>query len=108
MTVNSRSFCFSRGNPVLELGCGSGDRLVAFEPSYGVDFCSTTVARAKHAILGSTSSGEVEDPATLIEGPFDYIVIADTIGLLWTAWMVFGQRRARCRPGCIWRIILRG
>jgi cyclopropane fatty-acyl-phospholipid synthase-like methyltransferase len=55
MTVNSRSFCFSRGNPVLELGCGSGDRLVAFEPSYGVDFCSTTVARAKHAILGSTS-----------------------------------------------------
>jgi cyclopropane fatty-acyl-phospholipid synthase-like methyltransferase len=48
-------FLISRGNPVLELGCGSGDRLVAFEPSYGVDFCSTTVARAKHAILGSTS-----------------------------------------------------
>src|SRR6202008_493977 len=50
----------------------------------GVDFAPKTLARAKarypqlNFILA-----DAEDPATLgaIEGPFDYIVIADTIGM---------------------------
>ena len=76
----------SAGKRVLELGCGRGDLLAALEPSYGVgvDFSARTIARARelhphlHFVLG-----DVEDPATLaaIEGPFDYIVIADTIGM---------------------------
>jgi hypothetical protein len=58
----------------------------SLEPSYGVvvDFGATTIAKAQarypdlHFVLG-----DVEDPATMssIEGPFDYIVIADTIGM---------------------------
>jgi SAM-dependent methyltransferase len=71
---------------VLELGCGRGDLLAALEPSYGVgiDFSAKIIAKAKtlHPDLLFVL-GDVEDWATLasIEGPFDYIVIADTIGM---------------------------
>jgi SAM-dependent methyltransferase len=79
-------FLIPPGKRVLELGCGRGDLLAALQPSYGVgvDFSAKSVTRAKalypdlHFVLG-----DVEDPATLapIERPFDYIVIADTIGM---------------------------
>src|ERR1700685_1456652 len=79
-------FLVPPGKRVLELGCGRGDLLAALAPSFGVgvDFSARTVAKARelhpdlHFVLG-----DVEDPATLtgIEGPFDYIVIADTIGM---------------------------
>ena len=78
-------FLIPPGKRVL-VGCGRGELLAALEPSYGVgiDFGAKTVAKAKelhpdlHFVLG-----DVEDPMTLatIEGPFDYIVIADTIGM---------------------------
>src|ERR1700694_3041890 len=80
-------FLIPLGKRVLELGCGRGDLLAALEPSYGVgvDFGAKTIAKANalhpdlHFVMG-----DVEDPATLagIEGPFDYIVIADTIGMV--------------------------
>src|SRR6195256_5320620 len=79
-------FLIPPGKRVLELGCGQGELLAAVQPSYGVgvDFGPKTIAKAMelhpdlHFVLG-----DVEDPATLasIEGPFDYIVIADTIGM---------------------------
>src|SRR6202048_4727990 len=74
------------GKRVLELGCGRGDLLAALNPSCGVgiDFGAKTIANARelhpelHFILG-----DAEAPETLaaIEGPFDYIVIVDTIGM---------------------------
>jgi ubiquinone/menaquinone biosynthesis C-methylase UbiE len=79
-------FLIPPGKRVLELGCGRGDLLAALEPSYGVgiDFAANTVAKAiaRHPGLNFVL-GDAEDPATLasIEGPFDYIVIADTIGM---------------------------
>jgi SAM-dependent methyltransferase len=79
-------FLIPRGKRVLELGCGRGELLAALEPSYGVgvDFGARTIARAAelHPNL-QFILGDVEDPATLapIEGPFDYVVIADTIGM---------------------------
>jgi ubiquinone/menaquinone biosynthesis C-methylase UbiE len=79
-------FLISPGKRVLELGCGRGDLLAALKPSCGVgiDFGAKTIANARvlhpelHFILG-----DAEAPATLatIERPFDYIVIADTIGM---------------------------
>src|ERR1700691_3698251 len=79
-------FLIPPGKRVLELGCGRGDLIAALEPSHGVgvDFGAKTVAKANelHPNLNFVL-GDVEDPATLtsIEGPFDYIVIADTIGM---------------------------
>jgi SAM-dependent methyltransferase len=78
-------FLIPPGKRVLELGCGSGHLLAALQPSYGVgvDFSSKVLAKA-NALYPRLNFvlGDVEDPATLagIEGPFDYIVIADTIG----------------------------
>jgi len=79
-------FLIPPGKRVLELGCGRGDMLATLKPSYGVgvDFSGRAIERARalhpdlHFILG-----DAEDPATLaaIEGPFDYVVIADTIGM---------------------------
>jgi ubiquinone/menaquinone biosynthesis C-methylase UbiE len=80
-------FLIPPGKRVLELGCGSGHMLAALQPSYGVgvDFSEKAIERARlyyphlNFVLG-----DAEDPATLqgIEGTFDYIVLADTIGLL--------------------------
>jgi ubiquinone/menaquinone biosynthesis C-methylase UbiE len=79
-------FLIPPGKRVLELGCGRGDLLAALKPSWGVgvDFSAATVAIAAsrhpdlHFVLG-----DAEDPGTMgqIEGPFDYIVVADTIGM---------------------------
>src|SRR3954470_678426 len=79
-------FLIPPGKRVLELGCGEGGLLAALKPSYGVgvDFSANTIARARelhpdlHFVLG-----DVENPETLasIKEPFDYIVIADTIGM---------------------------
>jgi ubiquinone/menaquinone biosynthesis C-methylase UbiE len=79
-------FLIPPGKRVLELGCGSGNLLAALKPSYGVgvDFGAATLAKAKASYPElQFVVGDVEDPATLssIEGPFDYIVIADTIGM---------------------------
>ncbi len=79
-------FLIPPGKRVLELGCGTGELLAALEPSRGVgiDFSTETLARAKARFPHlDFVLGDAEDPATLnaIEGPFDYIVIADTIGM---------------------------
>ena len=79
-------FLIPPGKRVLELGCGRGNLLAALAPSYGVgvDFGAATIAKAnaRHPDLYFVL-GDVEDPQTLtsIEGPFDYIVIADTVGM---------------------------
>jgi len=83
---NFMRFLIPRGKRVLELGCGRGDLLAALEPSYGVgvDFSPTSIAIANASHPGlHFVVGDVEDLQTLtsIEGPFDYIVIADTIGM---------------------------
>jgi len=72
---------------VLDLGCGSGHLLAALEPSrgVGVDFSSAMIdeARRRHPHL-EFRVGDVEDPAVLeaLEGPFDVILLADTVGSL--------------------------
>ena len=72
---------------VLELGCGTGGLLATLAPSFGVgvDFSGAMldVARARYPQLHFVE-GDVEDPSVIaaLPGPFDVIVISDTIGLL--------------------------
>jgi SAM-dependent methyltransferase len=72
---------------VLEIGCGIGDTLAALKPSHGVgvDFSPALidVARQRHPGL-TFQVGDVEDPATIaaLGGPFDYILVLDTVGSL--------------------------
>ncbi len=80
-------FLVPPGLKVLELGCATGRLLAALEPSHGVgvDFSEAMirVARANHPDL-EFHVGDVEDPQILaaLGGPFDVIVLSDTIGSL--------------------------
>jgi SAM-dependent methyltransferase len=75
-----------KGMRVLDLGCGTGDLLAALEPAYGVgvDLAPRMIdeARKAHPALEFVV-GDAEDPNLLagLSGPFDYIIISDTIGM---------------------------
>jgi SAM-dependent methyltransferase len=102
-------FLVPPGKRILELGCGRGELLAGLQPSYGVgvDFAASAIASARelhpdlHFVLG-----DVENPATLaaVEGPFDYIVIADTIGMFEDIDGTLRQVRHLCTPST--RIII--
>jgi ubiquinone/menaquinone biosynthesis C-methylase UbiE len=96
-------FLIPPGKRVLEVGCGTGELLAALEPSYGVgiDFGTETLARAKARFPGlDFVLGDAENPATLqsIEGPFDYIVVADTIGMFEDIDGTLGLINQLCTP----------
>jgi SAM-dependent methyltransferase len=80
-------FLIPEGLRVLELGCGTGHLLAALKPSFGVgvDFSSGMIAQARRHHPDLTFvAGDVEDPDFIrsLQGPFDVILIADTLGFL--------------------------
>jgi SAM-dependent methyltransferase len=80
-------FLIPEGARVLELGCGNGHLLAALKPSVGVgvDFSGGMVAQARATYPHlSFVEGDVEDETLLksLSGPFDVILIADTLGSL--------------------------
>ena len=80
-------FLMPEGQRVLDLGCGIGDTLAALRPSVGVGVDLSErmveVARERHPSL-EFLVGDIEDPETLLalDGPFDVILLSDTIGFL--------------------------
>ena len=80
-------FLIPKGVRVLDLGCGTGDLLAELQPSYGlgIDISPAMIEQARllHPDL-SFQVGDVESEAVIagITGPFDYIVMSDTIGML--------------------------
>jgi ubiquinone/menaquinone biosynthesis C-methylase UbiE len=96
-------FLISPNLRVLEIGCGIGDLLAALKPSYGVgvDFSEETLAIAKkrHADLHFVL-GDVEDITVIqkLEGPFDVIILDDTIGSLEDCQKTLEQLRPLCTP----------
>jgi SAM-dependent methyltransferase len=80
-------FLIPPGSRVLDIGCGIGDTLASLAPSHGVgvDFCQKQIAIARQRHPGLTFvEGDAEQPATLdaLQGPFDFILVLDTIGSL--------------------------
>lgn len=78
-------FLIPKGRRVLDLGCGTGNLLAALEPSYGVgiDFSERMIDIAREKFPDQVFEvGDVEDPDMIarLEGPFDVIVVSDTIG----------------------------
>ncbi len=80
-------FLVPPGRKVLVLGCGTGELLAALEPAVGVGVDISPrmveVARASHPQF-AFHVGDVENPEALarLDGPFDVIVLSDTIGAL--------------------------
>ena len=78
-------FLIPKGGRVLDLGCGTGHLLASLEPAYGVgvDFSGRMINIARENFPDLTFEiGDAEDPDIIgkLEGPFDVIVVSDTIG----------------------------
>ena len=83
-------FVIPEGSRILELGCGTGHLLAALKPSYGVgvDFSEGMIAQARSAHPNLTFlQGDIEDAGFVgsLPGPFDVILIVDTVERLTTA-----------------------
>ena len=99
-------FVVPAGQSVLEIGCGTGGLLAALEPARGVgiDFAPRMVeiARADHPGL-TFVAGDIEDPETVralgLDGTFDAIVVADTIGMLDDCQATLAALLKLCHPG---------
>ncbi len=80
-------FLIPDGLRVLEIGCGTGDTLAGLKPAYGlgIDFSPKMIAEANriHPEL-DFRVGDAEDAGFMksLPGPFDVILIVDTIGSL--------------------------
>jgi len=96
-------FLVPEGARVIELGCGTGDLLAQLKPSHGVgvDFSPQMVETAKRNHPDLTFHvGDAEDDDFIpgLEGPFDYIVLSDTIGYLDDIERVFRSLRRISAP----------
>lgn len=95
------AFLVPPGRQVLDLGCGTGRLLARMRPSrgVGVDFSPAMVgeARRRHPDL-EFHVGDVEDPAALkrLEGPFDVILLSDTVGSLEDLQATLGRLHQLC------------
>ena len=78
---------------VLEIGCGGGDLLACLHPNYGVgvDFSPSMceLARVRHPEYTFVQLDACD--LSNIDGPFDVIILSDTINDLWNVQVVFNQ-----------------
>jgi len=96
-------FLVNKGMRVLDLGCGSGKLLHNLNPSYGVGVDLSdkmlNVARENYPNL-SFIQGDIEDENIIssLEGPFDFIILSDTLGFLDDCERVFESLHSLCTP----------
>lgn len=94
-------FLVPEGLRVLDLGCGNGRLLAALNPSYGVgiDFSPNMIAVAKEKYPKlEFYEGDVESFEVIagLNGPFDIIILSDTIGSLEDCQSTLSQLQGVC------------
>src|SRR5690242_12286791 len=94
-------FLIPEGARVLEVGCCTGDLLAELKPSFGVGVdisaASIDVARRAYPNLSFyVADIEAPDLVRSLPGPFDYIVIVDTMGSLDDCQNLFESLHALC------------
>src|ERR1043166_6681926 len=94
-------FLIPEGARVLELGCSTGELLAALRPSFGVgvDLSSVAVDQARQNFPDlSFHVGDVEDADFIrtLPGPFDFIVVVDTLGSLEDCQRMFENLHGLC------------
>lgn len=97
-------FVIPPGSRVLEVGCGTGNLLAAVRPGFGVgidiDAQSVEIARARHPGLTFVVADieKLPEGAEGLAGPFDYIILADTLGELKDIWSALRALRRLSTP----------
>jgi SAM-dependent methyltransferase len=93
-------FLAPSGQRILEIGCNEGGLLAALRPlrGVGVDFSAEALqrGRASHPELEFIQA-DAHDLSALT-GPFDIVILSDTINDLWDVQRVFEQARPLCTP----------
>src|SRR5258708_31274071 len=94
-------FLIPQGARVLQLGGGTRGLLAALKPSFGVgvDFSPGMIAQARQAHPDLTFLvGDIEDAAFVrsLPGPFDVIVVVDTLGALDDCQAMFANLHDLC------------
>jgi len=96
-------FLVGEGKRVLELGCGTGQLLNKLIPSYGVgvDLSANMVSVAQQNYPNlEFIQGDLEDESLIssLQGPFDFIILSDTIGYLDDCENAFAGLHSLCTP----------
>ena len=96
-------FLVGEGKRVLELGCGTGQLLNKLIPSYGVgvDLSANMVSIAQQNYPNlEFIQGDLEDENLIssLQGPFDFIILSDTIGYLDDCEGAFAGLHSLCTP----------
>jgi SAM-dependent methyltransferase len=94
-------FLIPEGSRVLELGCCTGELLAALKPSFGVgvDLSGSAIEQARRSFPHLTFHvGDIEAPEFVqsLPGPYDFIVIVDTLGSLDDCQLMFENLHALC------------
>ena len=100
---NYMRFLIPKGKRVLDLGCGAGGLLNAVQSKdgVGIDFSQPMIELAKASYPHLTFlRGDVEalDSMAEVEGPFDVIIISDTISALDDCVDTFRSLHRLCGP----------
>jgi SAM-dependent methyltransferase len=96
-------FVIPQGARVLDLGCANGATLAALKPAYGVgvDFSPAMLATARTHypdLCFVQADIESDQWQEQLQGPFDFILIADTIGSLDDCQQTFARLHRLCGP----------
>lgn len=94
-------FLVPEGARVLELGCSTGELLAALKPSFGVgvDLSGDAIKEAQHSYPGfQFQIGDIESAEFVrsLPGPFDFIIIVDTLGSLDDCQVMFENLHDLC------------